>query len=219
LFAGKNAFQSNGTYQPGPGCDGFTCASLIAEIFRQIGFTLVDLTTWEPRKINEAWGNAIVCMLVATKVSPSHVEKVSSNISNLRLRPEEVAASAELPLEARPAIYPKIVDRADELFAQINSACGPPPDSSASCFKHCVSTYRIAVLLSLGARRCVGRRKSRQRFAPHSKSKIRGDASGAPRIKCVQSLARWSRTIRTRSLHLAPKAPRLLGSDKTHPTN
>lgn len=207
LFAGANAFASNGIYQPGPACDGFTCATLIVEIFKNIGFHLIDVATWEPRKVNEAWGKAIVCMLQATQASQAHVSKVQANISSLRVRPEEVAASAELPREFHPAPYRMIVGRADELTAQIGSSCGKPPESII--FKHCVAKYRTAVRLSLGWRSCSRRKMGRQKLGSHSSFSIETKASGIPRIKCKYSSVKGLSNTGSKNLLSASATPLL----------
>jgi hypothetical protein len=141
LFAGRDAIRGDGQYFPGPDCDGFTCASLIAEILKQVGFHLVDLKTWPAAPKNEAWGRAIVCMLKATSTPDDHVKKVEKNITGLRLRPEEVAAAAELSPTSRPATHTVLQVRADQIFSQVLEACGPPPPAHPA-FEHCVTTYR-----------------------------------------------------------------------------
>ncbi|WP_124590315.1 hypothetical protein [Burkholderia cepacia] len=146
LFAGQGSIDSNGRYAPGADCDGFTCASIIAEILHKVGFPLVDLPTWPAAPKNEAWARAIVCMLRATGTSAEHVEKVEANITGLRLRPEEVAAAAELPPEERPVGHEVIQDRADQIIAQIEELCGPAPEPN-SRIRRCVITYREELAL------------------------------------------------------------------------
>lgn len=144
LFAGKDAVSADGKYVPGPGCDGFTCASLIAEVLRRVGFDLVNLATWTASPRNEAWGRAIVCMLRATDTHDAHVTKVESNINGLRLRPEEVAAAAELEPQLRPASHQAVQERADQIFAQVQESCGHPPDLTGEILD-CVRKYQNAL--------------------------------------------------------------------------
>ena len=141
LIAGQGAIMSDGTYNPGADCDGFTCASIIAAIFSHIGLPIADLSKWPSTNKNRIWGRAIVCMLQALQASPEHVAKVSSNISGLRLRPEEFAAAAEMPFTSWPVQYSEVQDRADEISSQILKDCGPQPPLGRS-FGHCVITYR-----------------------------------------------------------------------------
>ncbi|MCG9027007.1 hypothetical protein LH462_11405 [Laribacter hongkongensis] len=141
LFAGRDAISIDGSYNPGKDCDGFTCASIIAEIFRKIGFPLVDLETWEPHPKNLAWARAIVCMLLATKVPEDHVEKVKSNIKGTRLRPEEVAAAIELPPGDRPAKHAAVQQRASELLTQLEASY-PSPDLPGGPIGECLITYQ-----------------------------------------------------------------------------
>ena len=141
LFAGQGAIKGDGSYSPTASCDGFTCASIIAEILRQIGFQLVALNTWVAAPKNEAWGRAIVCMLKATRTPDAHVAKVESNINGLRLRPEEVAAAAELPIASRPAIHQVLQMRSEEILSQVFESCGPPPVAS-SVIQPCLTSYQ-----------------------------------------------------------------------------
>ncbi len=129
LFAGRGAVSINGTYQPGDDCDGFTCASIISEVFAKIGFQLVNLHTWENKAENVAWGNAILCLLKATKTPQEHVQKVAGNINGLRLRPEEVAAAAERDIGDWPIAYGDIQARANEIRSDVKQSCGNPPSA------------------------------------------------------------------------------------------
>lgn len=125
LVAGQGAISGDGTYSPNLDSDGFTCASIIAEVFRFMGAGLVALESWTQTNINYAWGCAIVCMLKAAHVPEDHIKAVEKNNIGLRLRPEEVAAAAEAPFVNRPVKFDDLSDRADELFDQIGRDCGP----------------------------------------------------------------------------------------------
>ncbi len=141
LMAGHGAIKSDGVYEPGPDCDGFTCASIIAEIFAQIALPIVDLSTWPSTEKNKIWGRAIVCLLRALGATSEHVEKVESNVSGLRLRPEEFAAAAEVSSTSWPAPYDDVQKRADEIGGQIIKDCGPAHEPGEH-YRHCVVTYR-----------------------------------------------------------------------------
>jgi hypothetical protein len=119
LLAGHGAITSEGDYNPGPDCDGFTCSSIIAEIFCQTGFPMVDLESWPSTRKNEIWGTAVVCLLSKLRgASEEHVEKVKANICGTRLRPEEFAAAAELLPDEWPAQHDPIQERADAIYAR-----------------------------------------------------------------------------------------------------
>lgn len=141
LFAGHGAIKQDGEYAPGPDCDGFTCASIIAEALAKVGFRLVKLDTWVEAPKNLAWGRAIVCVLRATHTPNIHIEKVESNIKGLRLLPEEVAAAAELAPDLRPASHGDIQERSAQIIAQMQQSCSPPPEPGDH-YKHCVDEYR-----------------------------------------------------------------------------
>lgn len=146
LLTGQGSIAANGTYSPKDGCDGYTCSSIIAEIFRSFGFPLVALDTWPERDINRAWGQAIVCLLQAYGASPEHVQAVERNISGLRLRPEEVAAAAERFQPGNAAAFLEIEARADEVMAQVRAECAaPPPLPESNPMTLCVTTFQAAV--------------------------------------------------------------------------
>jgi hypothetical protein len=144
LLAGPNAIKGDGTYAPEANCDGYTCASIIAEVLRKSGFELIKLSTWKSTPRNAAWGRAIICLLRATQTPDSHVKRVEANINGLRLRPEEVAAAAELPAAERPSEHDAIQKRADEIAEQVQTSCGPPPESGGA-FKLCIDAYQAEI--------------------------------------------------------------------------
>jgi hypothetical protein len=140
LLAGHGAITSEGDYNPGPDCDGFTCSSIIAEIFCQTGFSIVDLESWPSTRKNEIWGTAVVCLLSKLGgVSEEHVEKVKNNICGTRLRPEELAAAAELHPDDWPVQHDPIQDRADAIYAEAIAAS--PPARIPNHISPCVVIY------------------------------------------------------------------------------
>ena len=140
LLAGVDSIQGDGSYAPTEGCDGFTCASIVAAVMGKVGFPLVAIETWEPREINKAWGRAILCMLRALNTPTEHVALVEKHNAGLRLRPEEVVAASEVEPKKRPAKYSEIRQRADEVFKEMLDICGSPP-SEAGVFTPCAIAY------------------------------------------------------------------------------
>lgn len=140
-LAGIGSIDGSATYAPSPGCDGLTCSTFIVEMLRAVGVELIQMATWPSTDRNLAWGRAIVCMLRNANVPEVHVKKVEANVSGLRIRPEEVAAAAEVPAAERPVAYADVVNRADALLAQITAQCGPPPDPTGHRIAKCVFAF------------------------------------------------------------------------------
>lgn len=127
ILAGRGSIQLNGTYSPSPGADGFTCSSIIAELFAGAGFELIKLSDWQEHEDNKIWGQAVVCMLRAVRTaSAAHIRAVESNISGLRLTPEELAAAAAHPHTERPVSYAIAHMGAVQVLADVLAKCGPP---------------------------------------------------------------------------------------------
>ena len=146
LLAGQGSIEASGAYSPKDGCDGYTCASIIAEIFRRFGYPLVDLATWPERDVNRAWGLAIVCMLRAYGASPEHLAAVERNVSGLRLRPEEVAVAAERFRLGHASTFLELEGRSEEVMAQVQRECrAPAPPPATHPMAHCVEVFQRAV--------------------------------------------------------------------------
>lgn len=126
LLAGKGAIDTEGNYSPSKDSDGFTCASIVAEIFNASAFEVVDLASWQATQQNRVWGGAIVEMLKAGGAHPDHVIAVSKSVNGLRLLPEEFAAAAERSSEHWPTAQGDLTARATALTAEILAKCGPP---------------------------------------------------------------------------------------------
>jgi len=151
LLLGKGAL-ANGIYSPLPGRDGFTCATLIADLLQRAGAKLVDATTWVGTPKGEAWGRAIVCMLRAWPATEEHIRIVEANNAGVRMRPEEVAAAAET-YEKRPKRQDELAERAAEIFDEVQARCDPAQMPQSPDMRACVVTYmgEIAALSELAA--------------------------------------------------------------------
>lgn len=117
-------FDANGRYTAPRGSDGLTCATFISEIFRAVGLPLVQLDTWEARDQDLVWGND-VCALLKHRggASDEHIEAVRSSINGLRLRPEELAFSADLPSLARPVAFAEASVGGVNVMNFLNAEC------------------------------------------------------------------------------------------------
>lgn len=145
LFAGRDAIKPDATYEPGEGCDGFTCSSFVVAVIERVGFPLVDLSTWQCTEANLAWGRAVVCLLNSfDHVPKEHVALVEQNNQGLRLRPEEVAAAAEIDVSDRPAKSAALAERAEAILTQMLNLCGPPIDSTGKPYHQCVVDFNNA---------------------------------------------------------------------------
>ncbi len=144
LVAGRGAFRATGAYKPGKDCDGFTCASFVAEVFRHFGLELVRLDTMLGSPRNHAWAEAIICMLTAYKATPEHIDKVRRSVNGTRLRPEDVCAAIEVPAAYRPVDQEAIMVRADEIHQEVIDRCGPPPPINHVVI-HCKADYEAAL--------------------------------------------------------------------------
>lgn len=124
LLAANGSFDANGRYTAPRGSDGLTCATFISEIFRAVGLPLVQLDTWEARDQDLVWGND-VCALLKHRggASDEHIEAVRSSINGLRLRPEEVAFSADLPSRARPVAFAEASVGGVNVMNFLNAEC------------------------------------------------------------------------------------------------
>ncbi len=105
FLAAPGSFNENGRYKPPKGSDGLTCATFVSTIFRDLRFPLVTETTWQPHQKNIAWGENVYNWLAANKVDPDHLKAVKGSIKGLRIRPDEVAAAADMPLTDRPITF------------------------------------------------------------------------------------------------------------------
>ncbi len=194
LLTGAGSIAPDGAYSPKDGCDGFTCSSIVAEIFRSFGFPLVDLSNWPNRPINRAWGQAIVCMLDAYGAGPEHVQAVERNISELRLRPEEVAAAAEQFRSGHPALFPEVEARAEEVMAQVRAECAaPPPIPAHHPMAACVVAFQNAVVAAAAAAPGIDGEPGAQASAQTEVADAQANPKDKPATARRHAVSRWRR--------------------------
>lgn len=141
LFAGQGCIAADGSYEPKDGCDGYTCSSFVAEIFRSFGFDLVDLNSWPKKWANKIWGNAVICLLRADNASIEHISAVERNNLGLRLRPEEVAAAAEVFKVGTLSTYCDISVKSHEIMSEVLARCETPSPPPSHKMRLCIDQY------------------------------------------------------------------------------
>lgn len=140
LLAGHGSFGPTGSYKAPKGSDGFTCATMIAELFRASALPLIDEASWEPEELNLAWGEAVCCLLQTLHPDDvDHIAAVRKNNTGLRVRPEEVAAAAVSEYASRPVPFLVASANATVAFSYLNATC--PPIAVPDRFAHCVAIY------------------------------------------------------------------------------
>lgn len=105
FLAAPGSFNAQGHYKAPKGSDGLTCATFVSTIFRDLRFPLIVETTWKPDPKNIKWGEDVYSWLLDSKADPDHLEAVKRNIIGLRIRPDEVAAAADILLQDRPVSF------------------------------------------------------------------------------------------------------------------
>ena len=140
LLAGHGSFGPTGSYKAPKGSDGFTCSTMITELFRASALPLIDETSWLPDTVNLAWGEAVCCLLETLHPEDQdHIAAVRKNNLGLRVRPEEVAAAAAIDYASRPASFLVASANATAAFNCLNANC--PPITVPDRFAHCVAIY------------------------------------------------------------------------------
>ncbi len=105
FLAASGSFDAQGHYKAPKGSDGLTCATFVSTVFRDLRCPLILETTWKPEPKNIEWGEAVYAWLVNSKADPTHLAAVKGNIVGLRIRPDEVAAAADIERKDRPVIF------------------------------------------------------------------------------------------------------------------
>ena len=125
FLAAKGSFDNSGRYSPPRGSDGLTCATFVTELFRWASLPLITEETWQPRHENIDWGEAVCKELERVGADAHHTASVRRNINGLRVRPEEVAAAANMEYVARPVDYQTAFAGAPAVMASLHSHCPP----------------------------------------------------------------------------------------------
>ncbi len=95
---GGMVFRDNVWVGNEPG-QGLTCATFIAELFKELGLPFIDVNTWEKRSEDNEWAERILGLL-ASCMDPIEVEAQRIRIGeSIRVRPADVAAAGLLLTE------------------------------------------------------------------------------------------------------------------------
>jgi hypothetical protein len=126
----KGAFDRDGNYKPPSGRDGLTCATFVSEVCRGVGLRLLDEATWTAREEDSEWIEEI-CRALShpdSGADEAHVRHVRASFNGVRIRPEEVAASAAL-WDGKPAGFGSVEEQGKALIAKLQACCPPtsPP--------------------------------------------------------------------------------------------
>ena len=127
----KGAFDKEGNYKPPAGRDGLTCATFVSEVCRGVGLRLLDEAAWTARAEDAEWIEEI-CRALShpdSGADEAHVRHVRASFNGIRIRPEEVAASAAL-WDGKPVGFGAAEQQGKALIAQLQACCPPNPTPS-----------------------------------------------------------------------------------------
>lgn len=126
VIAAAGSFDSTGRYKAPKGSDGLTCATFVSTIFHDFRLPLIQEETWLPSPENAQWGIMVYEWLRdKCNADEAHLEAVRQNINGLRVRPDEVAAAADIPFSQRPVNFEIATKGAPAVLAALQAICSP----------------------------------------------------------------------------------------------
>ena len=90
----NSSFQMDGTFIHPPIGKGFTCATFVDALLRSLGYSLLNTATWSERDDDIPWQQKIIAWLRLNGASAEHVAALENDLGFVRIRPEDVIASA-----------------------------------------------------------------------------------------------------------------------------
>ena len=100
---------------------GLTCATFVVLVFSSLSLPLLDPLSWpNQRDGDDAWRETIVDLLRRHGVAESRIRQIESSPPDVRIRPEDVLASASL--NDWPVAYGSIAALLDTVIAELNAA-------------------------------------------------------------------------------------------------
>jgi hypothetical protein len=108
-------------YLRGPAKVGLTCATFVLAIFEFGGLKLLQYELWPHRDSDVPWQNYVISELKRTGASQEHIAAVEGQVGAMRIRPEEVAASATFADEERPVAFEATDGRAKQIVAILDA--------------------------------------------------------------------------------------------------
>lgn len=109
-----STFDKDGVPQLADGAQGMSCASFVLSVFESVGVTLVDMTNWPTRKLED------LQMVSAFSFMGLPVQKrILGEIIGgaLRVRPQEMFVACEMSRPLEPVAFEDLQLRANELDA------------------------------------------------------------------------------------------------------
>jgi hypothetical protein len=128
----RTVFDQNAQFVSQPVGYGMTCATFVLRIFEQLGYPLLQESTWPLRTEDAHWLYKVVIPALrdpTAKVDPGHVNAMENSAQSPRFRPEEVAAAvpseqAPLGFDQAAALARELIDLIKDcrLFDQMNAS-------------------------------------------------------------------------------------------------
>lgn len=85
----RNSAQVISQYAP----FGLTCSTFVMAVFNPAHLRMIDITGWPARADDARWYGALLRYMQRNSVDPAHIARIQSDVSCIRIRPEEVAGS------------------------------------------------------------------------------------------------------------------------------
>lgn len=118
-YTGAAVFGGDHKFLETPGA-GLTCATFILGFFKNLGFDLLDLDSWESREDDARWQGDIYGDL-ETNLSEERASYQKSLIGTaFRFRPEEVVGSLGI-FEDVPVVFPDAVEVSSRLLGEMTT--------------------------------------------------------------------------------------------------
>lgn len=93
---GGVVFKDNVWVGDEPG-QGLTCATFVVELFKELGYPFIDVSTWKQREGDGEWAGHILDDM-SSRMDRAHVEAQRARIGDetIRIRPSDIAAAGHL---------------------------------------------------------------------------------------------------------------------------
>jgi hypothetical protein len=126
-LSARGAFDSAGNYIAPVGSRGLTCSTFVVEIFRPHGILLINDVTWPETEENKQWAHAVCALLHRYGAGDEHLAAVRSDISGIRIKPEEVAGASAQPIANRPLDFGAADASGKLAMTDLNNHCKERP--------------------------------------------------------------------------------------------
>ncbi|WP_332846358.1 hypothetical protein [Pseudomonas lactucae] len=116
-YTGAAVFDDNSKFLDNPKA-GLTCATFILGFFENLGFQLLDFSSWESRLDDVVWQNKIYAALERELKEAALIEQKELIGTAFRFRPEEVISSAAI-YDVKPIGFDDAVINGQKLLDEI----------------------------------------------------------------------------------------------------